>query len=169
MDGGKGHCACVKGRCAVWITERNDNNSGQGSTGPDLLERLERSDFPGSPPSLAQAGEPPVAVVEGARTRLSSVVITGELVANDATIGDGKTSATLTIPLRELRKGRQRGRDATLTAGDRSWRAGAWIVELTVAAPGQLKNLGPCDGRLAVTFTREVYVVGTFHGGCLTH
>jgi hypothetical protein len=124
---------------------------------------------PGSPPSLAHAlGEPPTAVVGSSRTALSSVVIQRELIASDATLVDSKTSVTLSIPLPELRKGTQRGRDATLTVGDRKWSAGEWIVELTDASPGQLKNLGPCDGRLAATFAPDVYVVGTFHGGCLS-
>ena len=117
----------------------------------------DRPAAPGTPPKLDNAPKDRVVLVIGSELRPLDPTITDEQIEMIA--GD----ARLELALPKLAKGMYRGKTAKLALGKKQL-TGSWIVEISDASPGYLKMPGACSGKIAATFAKDTYVVGTFAG-----
>jgi hypothetical protein len=112
---------------------------------------------PGKPPSLDGIPAKGVTIVAKGKATPAEIWLEG----HDTWKLQVRTKAgTFELELPKLAVGTYRGTPKT----------GAWVVEITAAAPGYLKSPGACSGRIAAWFADTTYVVGTFESaGCLSY
>ncbi|CAN5846263.1 hypothetical protein BH11MYX2_BH11MYX2_18280 [soil metagenome] len=122
---------------------------------------------PGAPPKLSstKAMKSVVLVDHGVATELT-VLLTGR---DTWTLVASAKEVEITLTLSAL-KGTEHGANASLARKSGTPAKGAWIVAIDKADVGYLKLPGVCSGRIAATFAKDVYVVGTFSSaGCISY